>query len=421
MKGGCAKVNITPPVGYPLSGSAKRTKSSDSIADELYAKTIVLNDGQTTIAIICTDLLWVSLDMTNDIRKLIEEKTGIPGKNILVTASHTHYGPVLLKKITKDARRDNAYTETLLNKIAGAVLVAHKNMKTVKIGAVKGDVPEVSLNRRFKKPDGSIKMSWGTESRVVIPPKIKRKYNGSVKETVVIPFNDPELEFGPVDPEVGIIRMEDLNGEIIGSLVNYACHTSSAGSLPDLLYSISADYPTYIAEVVEQLEGGICLFALGTAANIVTIKRGGEFRKGVGTALGAEALRRLQFVSMSDNAELRSLTKSIVLPLKADRIKDGGKEYIESEIQVLKIGDIYILGLPGEIIVEIGLEIKNRAGIENLFIFTCSNDRIGYVCNSKEYDAGGYEATRASKVAKGSGEIIIKEALSLIKEIQESK
>ncbi|TES91635.1 MAG: hypothetical protein E3J94_03550, partial [Desulfobacteraceae bacterium] len=92
LKGGCAKVNITPPLGIPLIGSYG--KPSDDIIDELYAKALVLNDGSTTIAIISVDLLYSPLEeITNPIRKIIKDKIGIPEQNIFICATHTHSGP----------------------------------------------------------------------------------------------------------------------------------------------------------------------------------------------------------------------------------------------------------------------------------------------------------------------------------------
>jgi len=88
---------------------------------------------------------------------------------------------------------------------------------------------------------------------------------------------------------------------------------------------------------------------------------------------------------------------------------------------VLRLGDIYILGLPGEILVEVGLAIKESAGIDNLFIVTLSNDTIGYVCHADAYDEGGYEPAGATDLAKGAGEIVVKEALSLIKQARQSQ
>jgi len=176
--------------------------------------------------------------------------------------------------------------------------------------------------------------------------------------------------------------------------------------------------------VVEQIEGGICLFALGTAGDIVPIKRGKKPRLQVGKALGGEVLRRLQFVQTSGDVTLKALKKAINVPIKKtlspDRIidVDKSKNYLTTEIQVLKIGDIYILGLPGEVLVEIGLEIKKRAGLENLFVISLSNDAVGYVCHSEAYDEGGYEPTSGTNLAKGAGEIIIEEAVNIINQIR---
>ena len=83
LKGGCAKVNITPPLGIPLIGSYG--KPSDDILDELYAKALVLNDGRITIAIVSVDLLYVPLEeVTNPIREIIKEKIGISGMSFLL-------------------------------------------------------------------------------------------------------------------------------------------------------------------------------------------------------------------------------------------------------------------------------------------------------------------------------------------------
>ena len=399
LKGGVAKINITPPVGFNLAGFSARVKPSDDIADELYAKTLVLDDGRNTLAIVCTDLVGIPLNITNQIRKIVKEKTGIPQKNILICASHTHYGPLLTERKPADYPLylpDKSYVQTLINKIAGLVLVAHKNMQEVKIGAAKGVIPEIIYNRRTKKPDGSVKVTWG------------------------IPYDASKVTFGPTEPEVCVLRVEDTGGAIIASLVNFACHPTSESIFRDCLYSISADFPGYTMRVVEQIEGGICLFAQGTGGNMAAITRLRERknpRLQMGKALAGEVLRRLQFVPTTGNVTLRVLKKAFNFPLKPDRIKEGGKNYLTTEIQVFKIGDIYILGLPSEVLVEIGLEIKSKAGIDNLFIISISNDYTDYICHDQAYEEGGYES-ESSNLARGAGEIMIKEALDLLNRIK---
>jgi len=428
LKGGCAKVNITPPLGIPLIGSYG--KPSDDILDELYAKAIVLNDGKNTIAIVSTDLLYTPLEeITNPVREIIKEKTGIPEKNVLVCATHTHSGPEVFarSKLPSKGRMpaseiDQSYLQTLIRKVAGSVLIAHKNMQEVRIGVAKGRIPEILYNRRPRSADGSVRMALTLPPAVTATKKIEVNPEGYVKVTFTLPHEETELDFGPIDPEVCVLRVEDMNGGIVGSLVNFGCHPVCI--YPYLSTTISADYPAYTTQVVEQMEGGICLFALGLAGNTVPVRRGVRPRQQIGKALGGEALRGLQLVTTTGSVTLEALKKEIKFPTKKAPSPDGTvdddrtKDYVTTEIQVLKVGNIYLLGLPGEILVEVGLEIKKKAGLENLFIVTLSNDAIGYVCHSQAYEEGGYEPGSGTNLAKGAGEIMIKHALDLLNQIK---
>jgi len=409
LKAGCAKIDITPPVGVWLSGYGHRNKPSDDILDELYAKALVLDNGRNKIAIVSTDLLWVPLKITDEVRSRVKRKIGIPEKNVLICATHTHFGPKI-DRITKnwpdaaDSKIDTSYVRTLSKKITDSILMAYKNMKAAKVGAVKGRIPEVVYNRRTKKPDGLVQMTFN------LPPA------------------DSSLTFGSIDPQVAILKVEDAGGALVAAIVNFACHPVSGDQDRKIFYSISADYPGYTAKVIEQTEGGICLFALGTAGNInpVRINRTNP-RLQIGRALGAEVLRRIQFVSTSGEVALKGMKNSVTLPLKKtlppDRVMDVDKKKksLTTEIQILRIGDIYVLGLPGEVLVEIGLEIKSKAGIENLFIISLSNDAIGYVCPRGSYKEGGYEPGRGTNLAEGAGEIVTEEALKLLGAMKQKK
>ena len=431
LKGGCAKVNITSPLGIPLIGSAG--KPSDDVIDELYAKALVLNDGSTTIAIVSVDLLYVPLEeITNPIREIIKDKIGIPGRNVFICAIHTHSGPEVFtrsklrpEKEVPASEIDQFYLQTLIRKTASSVILAYKNMREnsrkagaqVKIGAAKGQIPEILYNRRPKNNDGSVKMAFTLGPEVTATKKIETDAEGNVKVTFTLPDEKADLDFGPIDPEVCVLRVEDMDGGIVGSVVNFGCHPVCI--YPYLNTTISADYPAYTTQVVEQMEGGVCLFALGLAGNTVPVRRGVIPRQQIGKALGGEALRRLQFVTTAGDVTLKALKKEIRFPVKtassSDKLKDVDEtNYITTEIQVLRLGDIYILGLPGEILVEVGLEIKKRAGVEKLFVVSVSNDAIGYVCHSQAYEEGGYEPVSGTNLAKGAGEIMIKEALDLI-------
>jgi hypothetical protein len=213
--------------------------------------------------------------------------------------------------------------------------------------------------------------------------------------------------------------MEDLDGDLVGSLLNFGCHPVCV--YPFESTAISADYPGHATRVVEQAEGGTALFALGLAGNAVPWRRGIEPCRQMGRALGGEALRRLQRVTPGDDVTLQAFCRQVSFPTKeAAPGDDDIAQNITTEIQVLRLGDIYILGLPGEILVEAGLEIKKRADVENLVIVTLANDAIGYVCHAQAYEEGGYEPGSGTDLAKGAGEIMVEEALALIEEVKRS-
>ncbi len=411
LKSGCARANITPPVGIWLSGWGSREKPSECISDELYVKSLVLFDGKNKVAIVSADLLWVSAEMTSAIRNIIEEKTGIPKGNILISASHTHFGPLLRRykqnpfaRTEKPPEFNLSYIKVLEEKIAGTVSIANKNLIDVKIGSAIGEAGELVYNRRTKRNDNKVVM------------------------TFTLPPSEQNLTFGPIDPEVGNIRVEDTEGKLITSLINFACHPVSGGGsskgAKEWFYCISADYPAYAEQVVEKIEGGMCMFTLGTAGDIVPIKRGVKPRFQIGYALGGEALRRLQLIPTIDNLSLKSVQKFIRLPVKEKPPEDPiieiepNKKEITTEIQAIAIGNNIFVGLPGEVLVEIGLKIKKEANHKNLFLISLSNDSVGYICHSEAYDEGGYEPTRGTNLAKGAGEIIVKEAVNIINQIK---
>jgi hypothetical protein len=234
------------------------------------------------------------------------------------------------------------------------------------------------------------------------------------------------LTFGPVDPELCLLRIDDSDGALVAAVVNYACHPVSGDPIRDKFYYISADYPAYTAQVVEQAEGGNCIFLLGTAGNMNPVRINMKNpRIQTGKALGGAVLRHIQFTRPCSDVKISALKQPVSLPLKKDlppeRKLSVGKdsEIQDTEIQVLRIGDVYIVGLPGEVLVEIGLEIKAKAGVENLFVVSIANDAVGYVCPRAAYKEGGYEPGDGTNLAPGAGEIITEQALKLIEQIKQ--
>lgn len=419
LKGACAKVDITPPLGIPLIGSYG--KPSDDVRDELYAKAMVLSDGVSTIAIVSADLLYTPMEeVTGPVRLAVSERTGIPPQNIMVAATHTHSGPEVFTrlKVPNEGRMDasqidQAYLQVLVRRMADSVSMACRNMEDVRIGATTGRLTEVLYNRRPTTAAGRAKMMFTLPLEVIATRKIEMTGQDNVRATFTFPSSEEPLEFGPVDPTVLALRVESVSGRLVGSLIGFGCHPVCI--YPFLSTTVSADYPAFATRVVEQSEGGICLFTLGLAGNAVPLRRGPGPCEQMGKTLGNEALKSLRSARVTGEAKLRAAIREITLPVRA---ASSPQEPIATELQVLRLGDTWILGLPGEVLVEVGLAIRKRSGIENLFIVTLANDVVGYVCPGQAYDQGGYEPESGTYLAKGAGEIMIEQALALIDEVR---
>jgi neutral ceramidase len=425
LQGACARVDITPPLGIELIGSYG--KPSDAVMDELYAKALVLHDGDNTVALVSVDLLYAPLEeITNPVRAILQENLGIPGRNAMICATHTHSGPEVFTKSklppkdrTPAAQLDQAYLQTLVRKIADTVLIAHQNMREVRIGVATGALPEVLYNRRPTTSDGRAQMVFTVPAEVAATRRVETSGAGCTRVVFTLPPDRKPLSFGPVDPAVFALRVEDTGGTVVGSVIGFGCHPVSI--YPSLSTTISADYPAFATRVVEQVEGGVSLFALGLAGNTVPLQRGAGPCAQIGKAVGAEALKRLQLAATTGAVTLKALSREVVFPIKKAASTGSADaqtaDSITTEIQVLKLGDIYVLGLPGEVLVEVGLEIKARAGLKNLLVLTCTNDTIGYVCPRRAYEEGGYEPQAGTNLAPGAGETMVEQTLALLSEV----
>ena len=439
LRAGAARVNITPFVGGPMAGYAARTRGSETIDDELFAKALVLDDGRAKVGVVTSDLIAVNPELVAEVRDLVAQETGIAGDHLLICASHTHFGPALRRRTFRDneatdAPQDRAYLTVLARKLATAVRLAHDGRRGARVGSGKGEIQTISYNRRTIRPDGKVEM------HLRYPP----------------PGTD--VTFGPKDPEVNVLKVEDAAGGMIASLVNFGCHPVSS---VDRMYAITADYPGYAMGVVEEMEGGVCLFALGCAGNVVPIQREGRSKVQVGRSLGGRALDVLQWVQTTEDARLAAVNRRIRLPLKAfppvsemeaevkrleaevakgetekvsgedlrgarnalGRAKGAlnkarsfeGQTHLETEVQAIAVGEAQVVGLPGEVFAETGMDIKQRSGIPHTFVFSLSNDTPGYIPIRHAFWQGGYESG-ASSFGPGAAEEMADAALELVRE-----
>jgi len=287
-----------------LAGVAKsditNSEKGVKIKDPLYAKALVLDDGKTKAVIIAMDVTAiggrkisqgmlpdVGEDFLPNLRNRIQKELKIPGCNVLVNASHTHPPGRML--CSDDEQVDRTFD---------AVRRAMENMTEAKIGAGVGHESRISINRNLRLKNGK---QWAIRHTNPCPP-------------------DEEVEsVGPIDPEIGIIRVDRLDGSPLAVVYNFACHPLFGDSKG----AVTANFPGFASKVIEETLGGgaMALFLQGAAGDVcdVYFKDFNRPRnvEQIGTILGISTLKAFRGIEAKD-AKLNVVSETIRLPRRTD-------------------------------------------------------------------------------------------------------
>ncbi|MDR3634226.1 MAG: neutral/alkaline non-lysosomal ceramidase N-terminal domain-containing protein [Isosphaeraceae bacterium] len=439
LSAGVAVVDITPPVGYRMAGYYQERPSTGTL-DPLYAKALVLKQGDRKVALVFCDLVAVPLELSADARSQASTATGIPAENIAIAATHSHTGPLYCGVLRdffhqrtvasegKDSRESVDYSRTLAKKVAQAITEAAAQTEPVRLEAGTAEETRISFNRRFHMKDGSVRFNPG-----VLNPDIVRTA-------------------GPIDPEVGLILARPLGGgKPITGLTVFALHLDTVGGT-----QYSADYPHVLEESLRKELGSsfVSLFGAGTCGDInhVDVKSKERLATAVIGRHLAEtvlaALPRLEPVRQPELAMTRRIvdvpTRKVTPAELSDakaRIADIGtsklpfldavrtvttldleKAYPDQvaklEVQVLRLGpDHAAVFLPGEVFVDLGLAIKRGSPFKQTLVIELTNSIPAYIPTKKAFGEGSYEIVN-SRVEPGGGERLVEAALELLKELK---
>ena len=460
LRAGVGRTTLTPPLGTPLIGYGGRGRGADAVRDDIYATSLVLSDGGTTVALVTCDLCALPIQQVRYVQRLIEERIGIPPAYVLINTSHAHSGPLTTynEETPEGLRR---IVMTLLDAIAESVVQAAAALVPCRLTAGRGIV-HASINRRQR--------------------------NG-YRDAVT-----PEFPEGTVDPALDVVRIDGIDNTPLVVLASYACHPVA---LRPPSHAISADFVCALRATVEPQIGAPLLFAQGAAGNLVPLGPEMEMEERLelmGETLGVEALRVYASLgakatrvchppaapgaqgpgdckpSASRGAEfhqvnelcdtdalsdyesfaspsgatpapprplLAAASETLLLDLWTDQppIVEAGHSHrtfpyltpplvdgkVEYAVQALRLGDVALVGVAGEPFVEIGLAVKGRSPISHTIFLGYTNGCLGYLPTAAAYEPGGYEVHRAHAVyrlphtiAPDSADRIIATSLKLL-------
>jgi hypothetical protein len=383
LSAGLARVEITPPVGFPMGGYAARQGPSAGVHDPLYATALLLKADGASVAIISCDLR--SFPSERVITAARERKLA---DHVLLSVTHNHSGPLTWEDQSWPSREKSWFADTE-QKLLRAIEEASKKMFPARIAAGFGDI-YLGHNRRKVAADGTVTMFWR---------------------------NAEKLPTAPLDPTVGVIRVDDATGAPRAIIVNYACHAVVLG--PDNRM-ISADYPGYLARRVErEFSSALCLFTQGGAGDInpyldkqpVEQNGFGEAEK-TGHALAEEAIRVAKLLRPQSNAQtaIRAAAEVIAFNDRWDSTRT-----IRAGLTTLVINDIAIAALPGEPFIDLQIVLRDKSEIRNTFLFgytfSAGGEWVGYIPTIRAAAEGGYGAGYNTRLEVGAGEAMIDRAI----------
>ena len=415
---GTAKVDITPPEkdAVNLAGHPLRKR------DSLYARVVVLKDQKVSLAIVSVDLIvFSSLKVITEARK----KWGVD--HVILCATHTHAamaprGLLIKPPFSPDWTRngkdpgttidwpalssDPWYAETE-DKIIAAIGKAMNNLFAAKL--VSGKAPFESAymahNRRLVREGSTVLAMWENPDRR--PTK-------------------------PIDPTVGVIRIDDLKGKPRALMVQYACHpvaTMSAGM-------VSRDFPGAMVDHIEQELGDNCMgmFLQGAQGDLDpydlhNLKGENRFNivRMAGISLAKGALKIASTLKETPKTATPIQIKESLLTLAH---RNGTNKSNVGILTVIINKDLALVAIPGEPFISHQIELTSKSPIKNTLILGLAYHGKGspfvvYIPTVQAVKEGGYGATECSFLAADAGEKMISEAVlsiqSLLKQTTPSK
>jgi len=412
LKSGFARVDITPPLGLPLSGYFRKRPAS-GVLDPLEINALAVSDGENTAVILTADFSVMTKDRCDIIRKKVSERCGIPVENVMVTSLHQHtslrisFADIITDMMSEfDGFSDDNYIEFLYRRFCDSAQMAIDDMKesTVSVG-IRETAEPISFIRRYIMKDGSLQTNPGTFD----PSEIDRPN-------------------GVSDNTVRLIKFSRKDAKDI-ALVNFSTHPDVIGGC---LYS--ADWPGFTRRFVEAENADVsCMMITGFQGDsnhldfIGGRKTGYEHSRHMGRVI-ADTVRDIigetrpisaDSVSMeikcvynktnTSGAERYDEAKKYYDRYLAGEIKIAGnladvaeaqrilninkrQLYNDVRISVIKLGDIVLAGIGGEPFTAYGDIVRAAAGDRFAVCACCTNGYAGYLPVKTAFDEGGYEA-----------------------------
>lgn len=425
--------------GYLEVGTAKRTITPDTpcsrwdgkrlsgVHRDLYSRILVLSSQGCTVVLVVCDLLGLRKEWVDAIRQRAGQLTGIPPDSIQIACTHAHSTPDTVGA----GYEDESYLYNLVEATAQGILEAAGDKRPARMGWGRVPIRGIAASRRIRLTDGTVFTTrYGVPSTWrVDPSQIASK--------------------GRIDPDLTVIRFETLDGRILAALSNFGCHTSVALASPN----VSGDFFGESMAALERMLGepAIVLCTNGAAADVdPTLEmpfwgpRDDSSALRLGDIFAAQVLECLERIEVRDESIVTAVRRPVDLPVRPEWIRLLSEErermqqeftgssdlcpaiisalserVIHTEVQAVRLGDLVLVGFPGEVFTDTALKLKSEDRERNVAVIELANDFVGYLAPATAFKEGGYEVGVHfwGRVTPDAERLLLAEAVAAIEEL----
>lgn len=440
LQAGFARVNVTPMMGVPMRGYFQ-DRFADGVRDDLELNVLALACGDVKVLLMALDCCGVDTPDADILVGSVAEATGLPREAIMFHNTHTHTGGTVDFDDENELARQ--YSEFVRTRFVDAAKFALDDLKPAKMGWAVGNAPNIAFVRRFRMKDGSVRTNPGVGNPDIVHP------------------------IGDVDERVNVLRFEREGADTI-VFANLGCHPDTVGGC-----KISGDWPAFFRRRLEKaLDNVKAMFFNGAEGDVNhvnvnakngdyndmfhdfdAVSRGYGHARHMGNVVAAAVLQVYDKVNYTDVDSLRFAQKIVNLPSNMPKPEDmplahkyndlhnagrddlipfkemelttvvaeaermvrleHGPEYFPLRLSAVAVGNVAMLGIPGEPFNGVGIGIKEAAGWDMVMPSCLTNGGEGYFPMQDSYDEGGYEA-RSSRYKAGTAEMLIDESVALL-------
>lgn len=372
---GAAKAKITPQTPQYMAGYDSNRRST-GVHDDLWARAVVLKSDSQVLAIASVDLMAFPYVYVKRVREIVKS---VPAESILIAATHDHSAPDVVGlwgPKEGESGVDKAYVDSLVQTVAQVIEQAAGAMKPATIRYAAGDLPGVSKN-----------------------------------------VNVAEI----LDTGIAALQVAGEDTKPIATLVNFACHAEIMQNT-----RITADFPNWLYQRVEEKAGGVALFVNGAQGGMITANIENIYQKGqdnwddaakIGNSIADKALEILAAVNPAQNPAIVFKTNPLLVPLENQRfnaaieagiLPDFREDHnVRTEIAAGTIGRAEFVTIPGEAFPNIGFLLKRWMTGDVKFIFGLTQDELGYIMSREDYGLKLYDYETSMSVGSDMGFLLV--------------